>query len=179
MKVESIALDRLPEGFYNLQNVIYGAGLNGRLLLDKLKVANCEVSYFYDDDEIRWGEDYNNIKILSRRELIDLYEKGNCNIIISSMYVGQIINKLSNIGVKKAYVALQELLDKDNNLLEFKKYDNVEYHKKLDTLIDYFVDRDENSADYFKLIKYNVCCGEASRKLLIYALKKSNIFQKR
>ncbi len=180
MKVETILLDKLPDELYKHINVIYGAGMNGKLLLDKLNLADCVISYFYDDDETRWGESYNNnninINIISQEKLIDLYRNSECNIIISSMYIGQIIEKLNNIGINKVYVALQELLDKDNTLLEFKSFDIVEYHEKLDELIKFFRGIDERSADYYRLIKDNVHCGKASIKIIDLYSKEKQYF---
>ncbi len=135
------------------RNIIYGAGYNGKLLYQELKKRNISVIGFFDDDKTRWGENYCEKDIFSKEQFLKFGQ--NANIIISSIYVGQIIERLQNAGLKKIFTVKNWLLQNNIEVLKLYKYkENIEYLNKLDNLIEYF--NDDLSKQYFLLIKKTI-----------------------
>lgn len=58
MGVEEIRFDTIGKETYGMKNIIYGAGLNGKLLYEKLDGRAVLVEAFFDDDRTRWGNYY-------------------------------------------------------------------------------------------------------------------------
>lgn len=155
MEIIEIELDKI--NIYlketNSRNIIYGAGYNGKLLYQELIKRNISVIGFFDDDKTRWGEKYCEKDIFSEEQFLKIGQK--TNIIISSIYVGQILERLQNKGFKKVFTVKSWLLQNNIDVLELYKYkNNTEYLNKLDKLIEYF--KDDLSKQYFILIKKTI-----------------------
>lgn len=97
-EINEIDLKKPQSELLKNKNIIYGAGYNGQLLLNILKNSGIVVSAFYDDDRSRWGELYCGKVILSEQELMENNKNAVC-IIISSMYIGQIVKKCKRWGL--------------------------------------------------------------------------------
>ncbi len=97
MQCTEINWDNINNEFFCKKNIIYGAGYNGKLLYEIFKEKLIPIEAFYDDDSTRWGE-YFCGKIILSKELFNNYDRTNTNIIIASMYVGQIIEKIQELG---------------------------------------------------------------------------------
>ena len=55
MITQEINFNELDKKLFIGHNIIYGAGYNGKRLLEKLKENKVSVEAFYDDDPTRWG----------------------------------------------------------------------------------------------------------------------------
>lgn len=150
----------------NKTNIIYGSGLNGKAVYESLVSKGITIAYFYDDDETRWGEEYCSLKILSRNELIDIAKTKSSvvNIIVSSIYIAQIEEKVVNLGFENIYTDLKVLLKRDEKVLRFVDYkNNIEYIKNLDILTDKF--DDILSKRFFQIMKQSVIQGKAIEEM--------------
>lgn len=159
MRMREINFSSIGKEIYDCKNIIYGAGYNGKILYEKLSSKDVSVEAFYDDDKSRWGDIYCGRKILSRDQLM-AYDKEAVNILISSMYIEQIADRIREMGFKKEYAALEMLLEKDTDTFQFFKYkNNQNYMKDLDCLAA--SSQDELTKQYFELIKKTVLAGKA------------------
>ena len=146
------------------QNIIYGAGYNGKALYGLLYDKSVSVEAFYDDDRSRWGDLCCGRKILSESELLSMDRK-DTNIFISSMYVGQIAAKVQKMGFLNVFVALDILLKKDTDYFQFRKYgSDTNYIDRLNCLVEASCDKQTKS--YFELIKKTVLHGKALRDIM-------------
>lgn len=151
--------DKPDNNLYSRKNIIYGAGYNGKILCKLMEDKALQVEAFFDDDSTRWGEVFCEKRILSKEELV-LLDKDSVNIIISSMYVGQIGEKTSASGFKNIYTIIDKLLEKDTKDFEFYKYSrNKEYIENLEKLIN--ASEDSMTKQYFELIRNSVLAGKA------------------
>lgn len=165
MNLKNINFGQLDRQLLDLQyeNIIYGAGYNGKLLYGLLEERGISITAFYDDDVTRVGEQINDCKILSIKELLEK-ENSKTNIIISSMYVPQIYAKCVRMGFNNIFFALDVLLDKDTKLFQFDKYkDNLEYVNRLESLETLI--EDELSKKYFQVIRKAVKSGKAIKEI--------------
>ncbi len=159
MEVKEIRFDTVSKETYGGKNIIYGAGYNGKLLLEKLHERKVSVEAFYDDDKSRWGEDFCGKRILSQSQFAE-YDKKLTNIFVSSMYIGQITAKIKEMGFQKVYASLDLLLEKDSEDFKFNKYTgNQDYIRDLEYLLD--VSQDSLTKKYFGLIRETVLKGRA------------------
>ena len=162
MDVKEIDFDNVLNEMEGI-NIIYGSGYNGRLLYKLLENKGVSIAYFYDDDKSRWGEVYCGQKILSYSELGEL-DKLSTNVLISSMYIGQILKKIENLGFKNVFVAFDMLMQKDTDYFKFYQYtDNMHYIAALNKLIK--CSNDDLTRHYFEVIKETVLAGKALRKI--------------
>ncbi|MCR4740311.1 MAG: FkbM family methyltransferase [Lachnospiraceae bacterium] len=156
-----IDFENIDKRLFTHCNIIYGAGMNGRLLCEKFEGYGVKTAFFYDDDHTRWGEDYCGSRILSKEELIRKCSEDDVNIIISSMYVGQIKDKLADMSLNCAcFTVLGLLIEKDSKDLNMADYKGnpglMEKAEKLKGLFD-----DELSKRYFDIIKQTIAGGKA------------------
>lgn len=164
MELKELNFNSIEKKIYENKNIIYGAGYNGKLLYQILISKNVTVEAFYDDDQSRWGESYCDRKILTKNEL-EVFDKKKTNIFISSMYVGQITNKISKLGFEKIYTAIDKLLEKDTEDFKFCEYqNNQDYLNDLDGLIS--ICKDKKTQAYFHVIKKTVQSGKAIRDII-------------
>ncbi len=162
MTIKEIDFSNISK-FVNKTNVIYGGGYNGKLLCERLENCGIHVNAFYDDDKSRWGETYCGRKILSHDELIKL-DRISTNIIISSMYIGQIVEKIQTIGFANVYAALDMLLQKDTDDFRFYEYkNNTQYITALNQLIN--TSNDILTKQYYEIIKKTVIEGKATKEI--------------
>lgn len=151
--------DKIDKNLYSKKNIIYGAGYNGKLLYKLMEDKALQVEAFYDDDDSRWSEMFCGKKIISKEELV-LFDKSSVNIIISSMYVNQIWEKVLALGFKNVYTIIDKLLEKDTKSFEFYKYSmNKQYIENLEKLIN--SSEDNLTKQYFELIRNSVLAGKA------------------
>lgn len=93
--------------------VIFGAGNNGRVLLDLLPY---KVSYFIDNDKEKWDKKLNDIPIKNPKILKN--EKENVSVLVVGYLYDDMIKQLSefnlekNIHVYNVYIILEHVLNK-------------------------------------------------------------------
>ncbi|MBO0529848.1 hypothetical protein EXQ37_09665 [Clostridium botulinum] len=93
--------------------VVFGAGNNGRELLDILPY---KVSYFIDNDREKWNKKLNNISIKNPEILKN--EKENVSVLVVGYLYDDMISQLSkfnleeNIHIYNVYSALKHIFDK-------------------------------------------------------------------
>jgi FkbM family methyltransferase len=164
MKIKEIDFDKIDTELYSKDNIIYGAGYNGKLLYEKLKDKKVPIVAFYDDDRTRWNEEYCNVKIMSL-DSFSQFNKDTTNIIISSMYISQIVKKLDKLEFDNIYTALDELLKKDTDDFNFSKYKNdSSYNDKLNNLIS--ISNDAKTKQYYEVIKKSITEGKATKDII-------------
>lgn len=164
MELKELNFNSVEQNFYENKNIIYGAGYNGKLLYELLISKDVPVEAFFDDDQSRWGETYCGKRIFTKNEL-EVLDKKNTNILISSMYVAQIANKISKLGFEKIYTVIDKLLEKDTEDFKFYEYQkNQDYLDDLDYLIS--ISKDEKTKAYFEVIKRTVLSGKAIREII-------------
>ena len=128
-----------------------------------LKNKGVTIDAFYDDDRSRWGDYYCDKKILSIDELM-VFDKDTTNILISSMYIKQIADKIDKLGFKEIFMALDMHLEKDTDTFKYPEYqNNNNYIHDLENLINAI--QDSQTKKYFKLIKKTVISGRALREI--------------
>lgn len=164
MQCKEINWDNINSEFFCKKNIIYGAGYNGKLLYGIFKEKLIPIEAFYDDDSTRWGEYFCGKMILSK-ELLNNYDRTDTNIIIASMYVGQIIAQIQGLGFLNIYSTIEKLLEKDTEDFKFYNYQNrQDYLNDLDKLID--VSEDDKTKQYFLTIKKTVLKGKAIKDII-------------
>lgn len=155
--------DDIDGNLYSKSNIVYGAGHNGKLLCELMEDKSLQVEAFYDDDSSRWGEMFCGKKIISKESLV-LLDKEDVNIIISSMYVWQIYEKILALGFKNVYTIVNKLLEKDTKDFDFYKYStNREFVEALEELIA--ASEDCLTKQYFEIIKKSVLAGKALKDI--------------
>lgn len=108
--------------------VLYGASFQGQKTYNLLKDINIDIDYFCDSDEIKWGKNFCDKKILSLEELKNLGLKKDKEllVIITSMYVQEIITTLNELYIDcvfQTYKYIDEIYGKDNEYVgNIKKY---------------------------------------------------------
>ena len=159
MQVIELVLDHINERLLQGVNIIYGAGYNGKLLYDKLREKDINIFAFYDDDSSRWGEQYCGREIISRERFSKIDDE-NTNIVISSMYVGQILEKLQYLQKGQIFTAIEILLQKDTEDFHFSEYQhNKQYIEELNWLENQF--DDALSRSYYQILRETVLIGKA------------------
>ncbi|MBM6997256.1 glycosyltransferase family 8 protein [Paenibacillus sp. DXFW5] len=76
--------------------VLFGASVAGATNLEKFKQYGVDVAYFCDNSPDKWNTFFNGVKVLSPREIMELE---NIVIFITSMYVKEISQQLSGLGL--------------------------------------------------------------------------------
>ncbi len=164
MQCKEINWDNINKEFFGKKNIIYGAGYNGKLLYEIFKRNAIPIEGFYDDDNTRWGECFCG-KIILSKELFNNYDRTDTNIIIASMYVGQIREKIQELGFLNIYSTIEKLLEKDTEDFKFYNYQNrQDYLNDLDNLID--VSEDDKTKQYFSTIKKTILKGKAIKDII-------------
>lgn len=159
MEVKEVDFDAIDQEMYTQENIIYGAGYNGRLLYEMLTDRQVSVVAFYDDDESRWGEVYYTKKILSKAELAKR-DMNNTNILIANQYTAQIISKVQELGFSKVYTVLDKIVERDTEVFRFYEYqNNPKYLEDLDGLIK--GSSDAETKQYFEVVKRTLIAGKA------------------
>lgn len=164
MQVIEIDFQKINSQLGERKNIIYGAGYNGKLLFEMLQEKNISVEAFYDDDVCRQGSIYCGKNIITQQQLLS-YNTLDVNIIISSMYIGQILLKIERLGLVHVYTVIEKLLEKDTLDFQFEKYkNNKPILNKLDKLIQ--CSNDQLTKRYFDTIRKTINSGKAIRDIV-------------
>ena len=96
--------------------VLYGAGGNGAKLLEIFRQHDVKVDLFCDDDFNKWNKKYHEIDVVSYEKFIDILNTSEnttgVNIIITSVFAGPILKKLSKLNGVRIFEPLSILLEK-------------------------------------------------------------------
>lgn len=103
---------------YNGKIVIFGAGVNGAILLALLKKKNIDTLCFVDDDIRKCGTEYFGYPVLSREKLYELYN--DVVILVTPYIAGTIFEKLRDAGYQEVYDCSPLFLEFD--MEEVKEY---------------------------------------------------------
>lgn len=103
--------------------VIFGAGVNGAMVLALLKKRGIEIFCFADDDERKIGTEYFGYRVISRVELSERYS--DSIIIITPYILGTIFEKMKKEGIEKAYDCVPLFLEFEMD--DVRKYVSFKY----------------------------------------------------
>lgn len=81
--------------------ILFGASTFGARIIEKLKTRGAKVDFICDNDHMKWGTNFYNIKVISPLELIKYKE--SAIILISSQFVKEISFQLFSMGFKQVY----------------------------------------------------------------------------
>ena len=87
--------------------VIFGCGLEGKLLLHAMSLHNIEIKYFIDSNEKLFGKYYLGIKTISAEELAKLLPEAH--IFIAHQWIIRAVEKLNKLNFKNVYPSLDFL----------------------------------------------------------------------
>lgn len=161
---KELKFDTVSKELFATVNVIYGAGDNGKRLYNKCMENHIPIYAFYDDDPVRWNETYCGCKILSKSEF-ELLDKHDVIIIIGSLYLKQISEKLICQGFDNIYAAYEMMLNRENYVYHFENYSNDrEYINNIDILAAYF-HYDLLSQKFYQLLKETAITGRAQNTI--------------
>ncbi|NMM61482.1 FkbM family methyltransferase [Clostridium sp. P21] len=76
--------------------VFFGASKCGTEILERFEAINIKPDYFCDNDEKKWGKQFNSIEVISLDQLVSLGK--DVNIVITSLYVKEITVQLRKLG---------------------------------------------------------------------------------
>jgi len=115
--------------------VIFGCGIEGKLLLYTMSLHNIEVKYFIDSNEKLFGKYYLGIKIISAEELVKL--SPDAHIFIAHQWIIKAIEKLIKLNFKNVYPCLNFLKSIDiSKKINSKKIDLYMEPLKLERIIE-------------------------------------------
>ena len=100
--------------------VIFGCGLEGKLLLHAMSLHNIEVKYFIDSNKKLFGKYYLGIKTISAEELSKL--SPDAHIFIAHKYIEVAIELLNKLKFKNIYnsMGLLKSIDISKKLIQKK-----------------------------------------------------------
>ena len=87
--------------------IIFGCGLEGKLLLHTMLLHNIKVKYFIDSKKELFGKYYLGIKIISAEELTKLHPYAH--IFIAHQWVINAVEKLDKLNFKNIYTSIDFL----------------------------------------------------------------------
>lgn len=94
-----------------------------------------------------------------------MHDKCSTNIFISSMYIGQIADKIQKMGFINVFSIIEKLLQRDTDRFRFYKYqNNQKYINELEQLIN--TSTDELTGKYFQTIKNTIKKGKAIQDII-------------
>lgn len=165
---KELTFEIIDEKLFESINVIYGVGDNGKRTYRKCLERKIPIYAFFDDDPTRWNETCCGCRVLNYEEFEDL-DSDNVNIIVGSLYLKQICDKLKQQGFKNIYAAYEMMLSRENQVYHFNKYsNNKEYLNKIKMLCDYFK-HDRLSEKFYQILEATTITGESQKNI-------SNIF---
>lgn len=94
----------IPQPEYEKVNgniIIFGAGVNGAIVLALLKKRKINILCFADDDSRKSGTEYLGYPVISRDDLINNYS--NAAVIVTPYVSGTIFENLMDEGIKQVY----------------------------------------------------------------------------
>lgn len=99
MSVTLEQLENINELFFSKGiNVFYGAGGNGKRILEVFQKHGVFIQYFCDDDFNKWGKTLCEIPIISYDTLKEIAKKHKrLNVILTSVFGGPILKKLEEL----------------------------------------------------------------------------------
>lgn len=147
--------------------VIFGAGNNGKVLLDLLPY---KVSYFIDNDREKWNAELKNIPIKSPETLKN--EKEKVNVLVVGYLYEDMINQVSkfnlgeNIYIYNVYSILEHMLNK------------ISFSSRGENIIKFFEDIPNNlimeneilSKEIVSIVVSNFCFSSSPFYLMTIAL---------
>lgn len=163
MMIREADFNEFDRSMFDGRNIIYGAGYNGKKLLEKLLALGVSIDAFYDDDPTRQGKEYEGLRVLEREELC-ASDRENTNILISSMYAPQMAQKAVALGFSKLYAFIDFLLQRDGEQLKLDEYRRDQnYIARLRRLMTKFDDAE--SLKYLETVSESVIQGKALRAI--------------
>ncbi len=92
--------------------ILFGAGKNGRMFLQKLGGNDKGNLLFCDNDKNKVNSSFDNVRIISFQEIVQLYEKEEIEkIIITSGYVHEIVFQCSQAGISCDILYFFDVMD--------------------------------------------------------------------
>ena len=83
--------------------ICFGAGQQGRRAKKILRDMRCEVAYFCDNAESKWGTFVDGIEVVSPDKMEELYKSGGFYILITSAYHKEIKKQLREMNITYEY----------------------------------------------------------------------------
>lgn len=78
--------------------ILYGGGITGKRVLQLIQQFQIKIEYIVDDDENKWGNRLDKIKIISFTEFMKLSKQiNNISVILTSIYGKTVLKKLEKI----------------------------------------------------------------------------------
>lgn len=80
--------------------ICFGAGQQGRQVKQMLQDSGCEVLYFCDNAENKWGTFVDGTEVISPARMKEFYEDGGISVLVTSIYYQEIKEQLDNMNVE-------------------------------------------------------------------------------
>ena len=84
--------------------VIYGASGSGKKTLKMLLHLKCQIVFFSDSDEKKWGSKIEGYEVISPKELLKRRNEFDY-IVVGSIYFAEIVRNLLKLGFKRKQIA--------------------------------------------------------------------------
>lgn len=153
-----IDLKKIPKELLYGDNIIYGAGQNGKRVYYQLKEYGVPVSGFYDDDSSRWGEEVCDGKfIYSSDKLAGLGDNINC--ILASVFISEMEKRAGELGLLHLYGVYNLIMDYNEEVFQVAKYKGDQnYIRRQNEIRSCFSDKE--SLEYFDVMYKTVMAGK-------------------
>lgn len=141
----------IPEEIKKHRVYLYGAGYTAKVCLNTLKDSGITIKALIDDDSSKIGTKVESFEVISYEEFRDMCkDEVSANVILTSIYGKQILNKLidiSNIIIWEMYEWYTELLNQQDVVID--KYCEGErlrrYKENTDKLKKYLADEESKN----------------------------------
>lgn len=160
-----INFNEIPQELLDGNNIIYGAGGNGKRVYYKLKEYKIPVKGFYDDDSSRWGEEVCDGKCIYSRAELDDMNKDRIHCILASVFINEMEKKADAMGVKLLYGVNDLILSYNEETFQIFQYKNDQnYIKRQNEIRKHF--KDEESLRYFDMMYDTIIEGKALNSIM-------------
>lgn len=119
--------------YKNATVIIWGTGKYGSKISNIFKMKNINIKYFCDNDESKWGQDYQGVEIISPTELKHLFSDGKdicVQLALNSKYENSVISQLNSLGIEN-FISYNEFI---NMYSYYNKCDVVKQRPELPQL---------------------------------------------
>lgn len=131
--------------------IIFGAGGGGKYLNQVLDKLNFKTNYFCDNDEKKWNNYINKIRIISPSGLAQIYDNTKL-VCIASSWAKEIAKQLSEMGIKN-YIDLTYWDNRWKDNYNYQKiFSNINNLKKAYK----YLEDDNSKSIYISVIKYRL-----------------------
>ncbi len=97
--IDDLSLTKKPHILLQRDIVIYGCGNTGEQFYNCIKGSGIKIIGFCDSDERKCHKNKDEIPVVSFSELVEIYKKKQCIIIIASVYLQEIASRLLEYGI--------------------------------------------------------------------------------